>query len=240
MWRVATFSLLGATLVSSATAYRARPLPFTLPADNAKAITVAGAELAARAYDDAAEAREDFGFDITGAGLLPVEVVFDNRGATSLWTDSGQTFLEDSSGKLWDPLEPWLLEKRVTRWVATGEALRQGALGAAAGTAAGAIVGAASGVIKGESVGESLGRGAAAGAAAGAVLGGAKGAMGAEAARQRVLDDLRSKSLSEKTIEPESLGHGFIWFPAEAGQAQRLRLRLLDSAGAAHLVELRL
>ncbi|MGC1955814.1 MAG: hypothetical protein WA970_25245, partial [Gammaproteobacteria bacterium] len=70
--------------------------------------------------------------------------------------------------------------------------------------------------------------GAAVGAAGGAVLGGASGAASADAARLKVMDDFRDKSLENKAIDPGDLAYGFLFFPGEAQSAQKLRLQLIE------------
>ncbi|MDP3259006.1 MAG: hypothetical protein Q8M34_00275, partial [Thermodesulfovibrionales bacterium] len=88
-------------LISCATSYQAQPLPFKAPGSYPNAQNISGATVGAKAYTDADEAREAFGFDIRGAGMLPVQVVFDNQGKHSLEINSSQTFLEDNEGNLW-------------------------------------------------------------------------------------------------------------------------------------------
>ncbi|MEZ4485522.1 MAG: hypothetical protein R2864_13355 [Syntrophotaleaceae bacterium] len=59
---------------------------------------VAGAQVAAQSYADSAAAKQAFGFDIRAAGLLPVQVVIDNGGASALNMVPEQTFLIDADG----------------------------------------------------------------------------------------------------------------------------------------------
>jgi len=64
-----------------ATTYKAKPLPFKSPTAYRNTTEVAGALVGAEAYADPKYAEEAFGFNIRGAGMLPVQVVFDNRGS---------------------------------------------------------------------------------------------------------------------------------------------------------------
>jgi len=57
------------------TSYKVKPLPFKTPASYDNIVTVAGAQVAAKAFNDVKQAKEVFGFDIHGAGMLPVQVV---------------------------------------------------------------------------------------------------------------------------------------------------------------------
>jgi hypothetical protein len=221
-----------------ATTYQARPLPFKTPAGYGNAVEVAGATVAAQAYVDPEIAREAFGFDIRGAGMLPVQVVFDNTGPHSLQIRPDQTFLEDSQGNLWPILDSQTAYERATKYAKTGEIFKEGAYGGFLGAAAGAIIGLAVGIVSGEHVGSSIGRGAAIGGAAGATLGGAKG-YGSDDARGRIMDDLYRKSLENRAIAPQTLGYGFLFFPGEARSARKLRLQLTEVAtGTTYVVNL--
>lgn len=230
------------TIVAAcATQYKAKPLPFRLPSAYPNATQVAGATVGAEAYMDRSKAQRLFGFDIRGAGITPVQVAFDNTGKTPLKINPGQTFLEDKDGQLWPILENRFAYERVTKYAQTHEIFKEGAYKGFLGGVAGALVGAAVGVVSGRDVASSIGKGAAVGAAGGAVLGGASGAENAGAARRRVMDDFRNKSLENKAIASGDLAYGFLFFPGEAQSAQRLRLQLIeDGTGKKHTLELML
>jgi len=207
------------------TRYKAKPLPFRSPESYPNAVRAEGVVVAAKAFADKQEAEEAFGFDIRGAGMLPVQVVFDNQGEEALEVRAGQTFLEDREGNLWPVMRRELAYERASRYAETHEIFKEGAYHGFLGAAAGAVIGAAIGIVGGNSVASAAGKGAAAGAAAGAVLGGAKGYSSNEA-REIVMADLRRKSLENRGIEPGGLTYGFIFFPGEAPSAGRLRLQL--------------
>lgn len=67
--------------------------------------------------------------------------------------------------------------------------------------------------------------------AGGAVIGCAEGANKAGMARQKVMKDFRRKSLENKDIEPGGLSYGFLFFPAEAKSAGKLRLQAIERPG---------
>ncbi|HOI17601.1 MAG TPA: glycine zipper family protein, partial [Geobacteraceae bacterium] len=71
-------------LVAGCSTYERKVVPFKMPSAYPNAVTVNGVAVASRAYDDTADARQAFGFDIRGAGVLPVQVIFDNQGKHSL------------------------------------------------------------------------------------------------------------------------------------------------------------
>jgi len=218
------------------TAYQARPLPFKAPSAYPNAQQVAGATMAAEAFADSKRAQEAFGFDVRGAGFLPVEVVFDNQGSHPLEINGAQTFLEDAQGNLWPVLDRNPAYEGATKYSQTKEIFKEGAYHGFLGAAAGALIGAAVGVVSGQNVAVAAGKGAAIGAAGGATLGGAKGYLSDEA-RHTITDDLRQKSLQNRPVEPRNLAYGFLFFPGEAPSARQLRLQLRETdTGAVYVV----
>ena len=239
MYRWVIIFLISASLFFSAgcsRTYQAKPLPFKTPASFKNVVEVAGAQVAAKAYADPGEAREAFGFDIRSAGMLPVQVIFDNQGTHPLEINGQQTFLEDNNGNLWPILNREMAYERATKYAQTKQIFSEGAQKGFLGAAAGAIVGAAIGIVSGDNVAATAGKGAAVGAATGAVIGGA-GAYGSNDARRKITSDLRDKSLQNQAIEPKGLAHGFIFFPGEALSAKQLRLQLLEKdTGKVHVL----
>jgi hypothetical protein len=239
MKRLVPVSVLLALLLAAggcSTAYEAKPLPFKVPSAYPNAQQVAGATIAAEAFADSKKAEDAFGFDVRGAGFLPVEVVFDNQGPHPLEINGAQTFLEDAKGNLWPVLDRNTAYERATKYSQTKEIFKEGAYHGFLGAAAGALIGAAVGIVSGENVAVAAGKGAAVGAAAGGTLGGAKGYF-SEDARHAITDDLRQKSLQNKPVEPRNLAYGFLFFPGEAPSAKELRLQLRETdTGAVHVV----
>ena len=139
--------------VACASGYKAKPLPFKAAASYANAIEMAGATVAAKAFVNPREAREAFGFDVRGAGMLPVQVVFDNQGPHALEINAVQTFLEDAEGNLWPVLASKTAYERATKYSQTKQIFKEGAYGGFLGETAGALIGATVGVVTGENVG---------------------------------------------------------------------------------------
>jgi len=216
-------------MVGCSTAYKAEPLPFRTPAAYHNQVDVDGAEVAGEAFTNPKAAKKAFGFDILGAGMLPVQLVFDNQGQSPLEINPGQTFLEDDQGNLWPILTNEFAYQRATKYAQTHEIFKKGAYSGFLGAAAGSLIGAAVGIVSGENVGSAVGKGAAVGAAAGATLGGGAGYANSDEARSAVVRDLRGKSLQNKPIEPGELSHGILFFPGEAKSAKQLRLQLKDT-----------
>lgn len=224
-------------LFGCTTAYKAKPLPFKAPSAYNNMVQLDGTQIGGQAFVDADSAADAFGFDIRGAGMLPVQVVFDNQGPHALEINPAQTFLEDDQGNLWPVLTERFAYERATKYAQTNKIFKEGAYSGFLGATAGTIIGAAIGVVSGGDVARSAGKGAAAGAAAGSVLGGTAGAATANDARQSIVGDLKDKSLENRAIEPGNLAHGIIFFPGEAKSARQLRLQLKERpSGKRHTV----
>ena len=212
--------------LGACTPYRSQEVSFKPPSALANVQKVAGAEVAAQAYADPAVAKKAFGFNIRKAGLLPVQVIIDNRGTQGLTIVPDQTFLVDAKGNYWNLLDSRTAYERVEKSSEFATIAKGAGKGSVLGAAGGAIVGAAIGILSGR-FGESLGKGAAVGAAGGALVGGAGAASDEEAPRQ-ISHDLATKELQNRSILPGSLGRGFLFFPGEAPSASRLRLQLQE------------
>lgn len=218
---ITVFSIAGAC-----TSYKQQPVAFKMPSAYVNATQVAGATVAAKAFEDTKEAKEAFGFDIRGAGLYPVQVIFDNTGKNSLQIEPSQTFLVDGEGNLWSIMDSRLAYDRITEKTEMARIGQSGAKTGFLGAVAGGLLGGAIGIVTGEDVLSSAGKGAALGGAVGATAGGAKAATSGHDARAEIVNDLRGKSLENKSIAPNSIAHGFIFFPGEAKGKQELRLQL--------------
>lgn len=223
-------------VAACATSYQAKPLPFKSPSSFPNATEVAGATVGSQAYADPKKAEEAFGFNIRGAGMLPVQIVFDNRGPHPLKIHPGQTFLEDDVGNLWPILTDQLAYERATKYAQTKQIFKESAYHAFLGGAAGAVVGAAVGIVSGTNVAAAAGQGAAVGAASGAVLGGIKGYTSDDANRA-IMDDFDKKRLENREIYSNMLAYGFLFFPGEAPSAKQLRLQVMEvDTGKIHVV----
>jgi hypothetical protein len=224
-WFIAVIILVSAALVACGPAYKAQPLPFKAPEAYDNAVRIDDLHVGAQAFSDPKTAEAAFGFDIRTAGMLPVQLVFDNQSRDGWTINPGQTFLEDNEGNLWPILTDRFAYERATRYAQTRQTFQEGAYKGFLGAAAGSLIGAAIGIVTGDNVATAAGKGAAVGAAAGATLGGAAGYASNEA-RTAIIGDLRDKSLQNKEIQPGDLSHGIIFFPGEAKSARQLRLQI--------------
>lgn len=228
------------SLEGCSSTYVAKPMPFKSPSAYANATEAGEALVAAQAFANPPAAQEAFGFDIRAAGMMPVQVIFDNQGPHPIEINVGQTFLEDEAGNLWPILDRETAYDRALKFTQTKQVFTEGAYHGFLGAAAGAIIGAAVGIVTGENVVVTAGKGAAVGGAAGATLGGAKGYT-SDDARRTVINDLKRKTLENKPVDPRSLSFGFLFFPGEAPSAKELRLQLKETdTGQVHLLKLKL
>jgi hypothetical protein len=219
--------LLLAFTAVSCTTYKSQEVSFRPPSAYPGMQMVDGAQVAAEAYADSSVAKAVFGFDIRGAGILPVQVIVDNTGSHGLDIVPEQTFLIDASGSYWNVLDNRTTYQRLEKSSDYGEIARGAGKGSLIGATGGAIMGAAIGIVSGENVGTAMAKGAALGAAGGAVLGGAQSGTSGAAGRQ-ISRDLANKQLENKTITAGILGRGFLFFPAEATSARELRVQFRE------------
>lgn len=226
--RITLLLALAALVVAGCARYERKVVPFRMPAAYPNVVDVAGASVAAESFSDSRKARDAFGFDILGAGVLPVQIIFDNRGPHSLEIIPERTWLVDRENNLWPVLDANLAYDRIAAKTKLGEVAPRAATSGLLGAAGGAIIGAAIGIVTGENVASAAGKGAALGGAAGAVLGGAEGVTDQEVRRQ-IGEDLHNRNLERKPVFPGDIAHGFIFFPGEAEESQELRLSLRET-----------
>ncbi len=218
-------------VITGCATYEPKVAPMKLPEAYANVQRLNGAYVGARAWSNEEEAQGAFGFNIIRAGLLPVQVSFDNRGTQTLVIEPSQTFLINRNQELFPVLSDTEAYGRVqsaTRLPETVKGITQGGL---LGGATGALIGAAVGVVAGHGAGEYAMRGAAMGGAAGGVLGGVRGASESQVPRT-ITDDLNRRNLKNMPIKPGELAFGVILFPREAGVPQALCLQLKDKETA--------
>ncbi len=213
------------------TSYERQVVPFRMPSTYPNATEAAGAMIAAQAYDDSAEASSAFGFDIRGAGILPVQVILDNKGKHRLEIVPAKTLLVDDANNIWPILSEQMAYDRIEKKTELGKVAPGAAKSGLLGGLAGATIGAAIGIVTGHNVGDAAMKGAALGGAAGATIGGAQGATETGDVHRKIREDLRTRSLEKKAINPQDLAYGFLFFPGEAKKSKELRLqvRALDT-----------
>lgn len=235
------YLVLPVFILSGCTTYKSKYVGFRPAEDYPNRQMVNGVTVGGEAYADKASAKEAFGFDIKGAGVLPAQLVLDNKGSKSLEIVHSQTFLVDDANRYWNVIPNNIAVDRIEKSTQFAAFFGRGAgKGAILGAAGGAILGAAIGIVSGRNIGEALGKGAAAGAAGGAIVGGVKEGTSDER-EHSIIEDIRYKGLEGKTIPPESLANGFIFFPGEAESARELRIQLREKeSGLLHNVILKL
>ncbi len=240
MRHLAIAMLILALAFQGCATYEPKVQPFKLPEAYANVQRVDGTYVAARAWDEKEQARQAFGFDIIGAGLLPVQVSFDNRGNQTLAIVPTQTYLINRNQEYFPVLADTQAYDRISRGTRASETVKGITSGGLLGGATGALIGAAIGVAAGHSAGEYALRGLATGAGAGAIMGGISGASERQVPLT-ITEDLSRRDLKNTPIRPGELAYGLILFPREAGQPQALRLQLKDQdTGQVHTLMLNL
>lgn len=229
-WSLAVLALL----MAGCAGYERKPLSFKVPTGYPNHQTRGGITVGVRPMDDAEEARKVFGFDILGSGVLPVQVVIENKGGGPVEIIAGQTFLVEADGTLWNLLRGELAFERIEKRTKWAEVTRGAGKGALLGSMGGAVVGAAVGIVSGENVVSTTAKGATVGGAAGTVVGGAN-ALEDTDVKQAIRRDLEANSLEGKRVRPGELGHGLLFFPSEAHKPTTLKLQLRD-IGTADLI----
>lgn len=231
--------LLCVFTLAACTAHQSQFVSFRPPEAYANHQLVAGVSVGGEAYAERGSAEAAFGFDIKGAGLLPVQLVLNNGSGRALKIVTAQTFLVDKEGRYWQVVPNSVAIDRLDKSTELASFFGRGAgQGALLGAAGGAILGAALGIVSGSNVAESMGKGAALGGAGGVIIGGAKEGTSPERSN-RIIDDIRTKGLEGKVIPEEHLANGFLFFPGEATSAKALKLQLKEvDTGKVHSVTL--
>jgi hypothetical protein len=214
-------------LIQGCTGYKSQYVSFRPPEAYSNKQVVDNISIGGEGYPDRAVARDAFGFDIIDTGLLPVQLVLDNRSNSTLSIVADQTFLVDAKGGYWPVVPNQVAVERVeksTQLAAIGKGAGTGALFGAVG---GAILGAAIGIVSGKNVGNAIGKGAALGAAGGAAIGTAKEATSTDR-QTSIVTDIRNKGLEGKVIPKEHLANGFLFFPGEAKTAKAIVLQFKE------------
>lgn len=213
--------------ITSCQSYQTQVVPFKLPSAYSNMANVSGADVAVKVFEDSKEAENAFGFDILGAGIIPVQLIFDNKGQHQLIIVSNQTFLVDADNNLWPVLESSLAYERIYSKTKYGPMASEAAKGSVLAGIAGGAIGAAIGIISGQNVLSAAGKGAAMGAAVGMTVGGAKG-LTDEESKDRIREDLQNRNLKNKPILSGEIGHGFIFFPGESKKPKELRIQIKE------------
>lgn len=233
--------LLIATHLTACATYENRSVSFRPPHDYINFQDTGGLAVGAEAFGDKKLAENAFGFDIVGAGVLPVQIVLDNRSGQAVEVVAGQTFLIDGSNRYWKILSNQEAIGRLQKSTEVGAIGSGAGRGAAFGAAAGALLGLAIGIVTGHNVGGAVVKGGVIGGAGGALIGGADKAGDDRQREHKIANDVREKGVEGRIMQAEALANGFIFFPAEAETAKELRLqfRFRDS-GIVKTVNLRL
>jgi hypothetical protein len=227
LFRLSILTLL--TAFPACTTYQDRITPVPLPSFQGDYVNVQDALVSAQAYAEPDTAKQTFGFDIRGAGLLPVCFVIDNRGMNIVKVNPRQTFLIDRQGLAWPLLTSEQAQNRVASTVERGEMMKNAGVAALWGGATGLVSGFAMSLL----LDGSLNAAAHAKLSDPTVLGAGIGAFfGGRQDNQDLSNTIRKnligQSMRNQRVQPGELAHGYLFFPGkqEAQSAVTLRLGL--------------
>ncbi|MDA8415144.1 MAG: hypothetical protein M0023_15305 [Desulfobacteraceae bacterium] len=218
--------LIIAAHLSACATYESKSVSFRPPQDYANYQNSFGLLVGAESFADPKRAEDAFGFDIRSAGLLPVQVVIDNKSGQGVEVVSGQTFLIDDTNRYWKVLTNLEAVDRVQKATEGGAIAGGAGKGAALGASAGALLGLAIDIVSGRDVGSSVVKGGVLGGAGGAVIGGANKAGDDREREAKIARDIREKGVEGKVLSTDALASGFIFFPGEVTSAKELRLQI--------------
>jgi hypothetical protein len=217
--------LISALLGSCGAPREVKQPSFKMPASTGRSVNVQGALIVATPLMDPQRAQEAFGFDIRGAGLLPVRLTLDNRSKATLDIRPEQTFLIDKEGQAWPMLTQSQAYNRINRALEQGEiAVDQSGTSKILQSAVSSL-GFALGMLLGRDVAGRPMRCFSVGA-------GLAQDDSCYIIENELRKDLASKGLKNQRILPGDLAYGVLFFPGreEAKYPRNLRLSLeLDS-----------
>jgi hypothetical protein len=198
-------------LITSCTSYERQVVPFKMPESLPNAVTIDGAIIAARSFANADEAKNVFGFDIRSAGILPVQVIFDNKSNQRIMIVSAQTFLVDEESNVWPILDQSLAYDRLTKTNELGKVVPEAVKGGILFSAVGAVIGAQGSDMQNNDM------------------------------KFKIKEDLQSRSLQHRAVNPGELAYGFIFYPGEIKSAKVLRLQLkMSDTGKIYTYDMKL
>jgi len=197
-------------LTGCAAPLRTDTTTFRLPTQYPNHQEIDGLELAVVPVAGVERSRAVFGTDMHTAGILPVQIIAQNKGSREFEVNAAQMFGMTPNGELTVAYTLRRSAERVRESSIGATAATQAAVGAIAGAAAGAAIGAAA---SGASGGDA-GSGAAAGAAIGGAVGAGSGAAAglSDAITVQFKKELAAVAFEDRVVYPGDLQQGFIYF----------------------------
>jgi hypothetical protein len=223
---LAAFSMI---LMSCGHSYEYKAIPVRPMSAYPGQASLGDVRFGAQAFYDESAATELFGFNVKGAGVLPVQVLIHNQGSDSIAILEGST-IQDEDGNVWQVLPSSVVYDRLDKYTSGSLSAQDGAKRTLLWGLAGAVIGAAVGIAGGTDVGEAAGKGAAVGAAAGAsssILGIGTGDQADSSGA--VHRDFSGRSLDHATVNGGQDASGFLYFPAEAKRPRFLNLKVSEA-----------
>ncbi|MDR1110931.1 MAG: hypothetical protein LBP92_09635 [Deltaproteobacteria bacterium] len=223
--------LLAVAMVSMSCAprYEFKPIPIRSMDGYANKAQFPEGRVGAHALYDSKEAARFFGFDVTRAGVIPVQLAVENDQPEASLVLSRAT-MQDDEGLLWEVLPSDVVHRRIDEHTSGGLTGEQGVRRSLLWGLAGGILGAAVGVVTGTSVATGAAKGAAAGAAIGIVSSIGQSGMDSDTDAQ-IQRDFSTRDIDHATVAAGQTGNGLLYFPSEAGKPSKLNLTFKTGAG---------
>ncbi len=207
-------------ILSSCSRYKDTITPIKLPSASSNGVTFGkGIKVVANII----QKDEDVGFNIKKSRVLPVRVTINNESPDTALIVASQCFLIDTDENAWPILEYDKAVQRIQDNVLIGDTVASAAKPSLLGGLLGAVGGLAIGILTDKNIAETSAKGAAAGAAAGAIFG---GVSGYQDSGSKVSSDISEKEIKNKSILPNMITYGFLYFPAEASNIKEIRFAI--------------
>jgi len=217
-------------IVSCSKAFVAKPVRFKMPSVYGNAVRMDKTIAAAEVFNNSKIDKKIFGFDIHGAGMLPVQVVFENNGYVDYTVVVDQTFLEETNGNMWEVLSGDIAKARATHNAQDRKAIKEAGKKGMIAAAIGAVTGAIIGTLTKDNIGKTAATGAAVGAGTGAIYGAVK-ALEKDDEEKKSLKHFKETLIEHKRVRSGCITRGFLFFPGEAKKPKYLWLTIRDAYG---------
>jgi hypothetical protein len=214
--------LMIAAHISACANYSSHTVSFRPPNEYRNFVNSYGLMVGAESFVDKKDTEKAFGFDARAAGILPVQVIIDNRSGQSVEVISGQTFLIDNSNRYWKMLANRETVDRVKKSADTGTVSTSASKGPSWNVAAASFMGLAIEIVSAKDINAA----AAKDGGPGGAVGNAVKAGDDKQRESKIAEDTRSKGVEGKVMAAGSRAHGFIYFPGEISSISELRMQI--------------
>ena len=217
--------LVIAVLLSACVTYSSHSVSYRSPKEYRNYQETYGFMVGAESFADKKNAEKAFGFDVRAAGLLPVQVVINNKSGQGVDVVSGQTFLIDGSNRYWKLLTHREAVDKVKKAAEAGIITSVAGKGASWSSVASALMGPAIRVVSARDAASVMVKSDVSNSG-GDVAGGVGKAVDDTQREVKIAEDIREKGVEGKILSAESLASGFMFFPGEVSAVSEIRMQI--------------